>query len=215
MDNSLSEKASRVKKARSLTSLSRREFCRRYEIPENTLREWENPKKSRNGITDKGAKRLISALINEGVECTFDWILNGDGQGPAIIRTPASIVSIETWNQEESIICEMSTFKSQNPGAVVTVLTSDDFKPIYLKGDILGAIVGTDFNPFQLSGKICIFQKHSTSKPLIRKYFFDRNQKTHVLTVLDPTSPTEQTIVEYDNPCVIGEVIWMRRKLGS
>ncbi len=54
---------------------TRAEFCKKYEIPVPTLKNWE--KGVPDEISVKGLKRIVSAFQNEGIICTEEYILNG------------------------------------------------------------------------------------------------------------------------------------------
>ena len=80
-------KGKRVRSARMLTGLTRKKFEEKYKIHENTLKSWESPKQSQQGLTEKGAKRLIEALKNESINCTVEWLMTGAGHGPKLTNT--------------------------------------------------------------------------------------------------------------------------------
>src|SRR5262249_31447785 len=56
----------------------------KYGISANTLQSWEKAKAG--GLTSKGAKRILSALQQEGVNCSTEWLLYGIGH-PAYFQT--------------------------------------------------------------------------------------------------------------------------------
>lgn len=77
-------KGRRVKSARTLAALSRREIEEKYNISIPTLRSWENPPPGSGGLTLRGAKRFTIALRQAGIICDVRWLLHGIGQGPTI-----------------------------------------------------------------------------------------------------------------------------------
>lgn len=75
------EQGKRLQEARELTLLSRRSFAKKYNINISSLQAWEEGR-HKNGITLKNATILISALLNENINCTADWVLDGYGEPP-------------------------------------------------------------------------------------------------------------------------------------
>ena len=65
----------RIKQTRMLAGLSRKDMEDKYGIPSNTLQCWES---GRVKLTEKGADRLISAFNKFGIECTKEWLFNGE-----------------------------------------------------------------------------------------------------------------------------------------
>lgn len=83
--DSRSYHAARAKRAESLrrmTCLSRRAFEQKHGISASTLQNWEDV--NANGLTEKGAWRLIHALKSEGVHCTLEWLMHGIGVTPQV-----------------------------------------------------------------------------------------------------------------------------------
>lgn len=66
----------RISKLRKETKLSRVDFCKKYDIPETTMKAWEYG--ISGSITADGLLHLISAFKNENVFCTADYLLDGN-----------------------------------------------------------------------------------------------------------------------------------------
>ena len=193
---SITTKAHRASVVRKMSNLSRNEFALKYSIPKNTLKIWETPPKNRKGITKKGALRLTNALLHEGIDCSVDWILTGQGEFPCLIASSNACEPKTTWDENESILCEQGIFKSKNPGAHIEILRHNQLEPIYYAGDFLGAIMHKATDLKNSNGKICII-KNKEGKYLIKKITANNL----------PALRKKATL--------IGEVIWMRRKSSA
>src|SRR5687767_7627226 len=85
----------RLKSLRKMADLSRKAMTLKYQISASTVQAWEEGKSE--GLTVKGAQRIIAALKEEGVFCTLEWLLKGEGQSPYLaeriylgVKEPAS-----------------------------------------------------------------------------------------------------------------------------
>ena len=77
IDQALASSGERLRRARILAGIStRREFEEKHQISANTLQGWEQGK---NPLSQKGARRVINALKEEGLICTVEWLINGTG----------------------------------------------------------------------------------------------------------------------------------------
>ena len=84
IDQALASSGERLRRARILAGIStRREFEEKHQISANTLQGWEQGK---NPLSQKGARRVINALKEEGLICTVEWLINGTGM-PSPIRS--------------------------------------------------------------------------------------------------------------------------------
>lgn len=72
----------RVKSVRILLNLSRSELQEKTGISAATIRLWEDPRPNSKGISKKGATRFVKALRQINVDCTYQWLLYGVGNGP-------------------------------------------------------------------------------------------------------------------------------------
>ena len=67
----------RFRSARSLVpDLNRKSFCERYGINRYTMQSWENGLHVSKG---KNVEKFIEALAREGVFCTSEWLIEGQG----------------------------------------------------------------------------------------------------------------------------------------
>jgi transcriptional regulator with XRE-family HTH domain len=61
--------------------LSRKEFCRKHNIPEPLLRGLEL---SLFSINEKYIQKLLEAFKSENIVCTEEWLLHGTGPAPIL-----------------------------------------------------------------------------------------------------------------------------------
>ena len=61
--------------------LSRKEFCRKHNIPEPLLRALEL---SLFSINEKYTQKLLEAFKSENITCTKEWLLHGAGTSPIL-----------------------------------------------------------------------------------------------------------------------------------
>lgn len=97
----------RLQEARELTLLSRRSFAKKYGINISSLQAWEEGR-HKNGITLKNAITLITALLNENINCTADWLLDGTGEPP---ERHTSLLKSKFQDDSNNVIEEANKFK--------------------------------------------------------------------------------------------------------
>ena len=69
----------RLRAIRAFCAASRNEFCEKTGLSESTLKAWENDVAR---LTKKGAALLVGIFQKQGIYCTEDWLLNGEGLSP-------------------------------------------------------------------------------------------------------------------------------------
>ncbi len=154
---------SRVKSARMMSGLTRKDFSRKSRISIATLRSWEEPFQGRSGITSNGATIFIRALGMHDVLCTEAWLLRGEGPGPRLINLPPRAPAVfredrAQWSEEESILKDIESFKLNNTDSIVMLVGDDTMSPYFNCGDYVGGhrMKGADIA--QLLGRTCIVE---------------------------------------------------------
>lgn len=74
----------RIKRARMLAGLSRKDLEEKHGISPHTLQSWEL---GRNPINRTKAANLVEILHQYDVSCSIDWFLEGTGKGPSVIES--------------------------------------------------------------------------------------------------------------------------------
>ena len=163
MNNSPEQKilrAARLKKLRKMTHYSRKAFSIKYNVSQGTLQNWETARFG--GLTEKGANIMIQALNNEGIFCSFEWLMYGLGSSPVLSdnshRTKASIDVFNVIPQEKIIASELELFLSLTPDAVDLVVPDDSMEPYFKFGQILAGRRRTGKKIDNLINKTCIVE---------------------------------------------------------
>ena len=173
----LVERAKRVLSLRKMTHLSRQKFEKRFGVATSTLQHWEDPKK--NGLTIKGAKRLVSLVQQMNIYCTVEWLMQGTGNGPQILASvhaenisPAKISEIP---EMEQIASELALFKQHYPEVIHTVVNDDSMEPRFTPGEYVAGIrryrqainelIGQDCIIVTKEGEILVRRLKSTEIP--------------------------------------------------
>lgn len=128
-------RASRLKKLRKMTGLSRKNFANKHSISEGTLQNWETARFG--GLSEKGAYVVIEALQKEGIFCNFEWLMYGIGT----YTFPYCNESIENVTTKQSnskaVEKELQTFLSNHNDPASIIVTDDSMEPIFSKNQIL------------------------------------------------------------------------------
>jgi ankyrin repeat protein len=77
MDDSI-EQGERLKAARKLTLLSRRAFAVKHYFNASSYQAWEDGK-YKKGLSLSNAEKIVRALKNENIDCSIEWLLQGNG----------------------------------------------------------------------------------------------------------------------------------------
>lgn len=160
--NARKKTAERIKAARSLAGFAERKaFCLNFGLPLATLEAWERGK---NPLTLKGAKRIVEALRFVNVYCSEEWLMEGKGFSPRPLEEisleldMAFSNTISSLEENLKIAKELSTFKTLNEGAIVTIVEDSCMTPFFEEGDYVGGIKQTSFNLEKALNKRCIVE---------------------------------------------------------
>jgi hypothetical protein len=78
--NIVKNRALRLRSLRAMCKCTRTEMANQHGIPVATLQNWETPRYG--GVTDAGARRVITVFRKLGVHVSYDWLMQGVGDGP-------------------------------------------------------------------------------------------------------------------------------------
>ena len=133
----------RLKHLRKMTGLSRRAFSEKHGLSPNTLQNWEDGKAS--GLTEQGARRMILALQEEGIQASTKWLLYGNGTKPFIFSDkiyeadaspPAEEIEIAKGSIEElTIMAELQAFRAFYKDTIDIIVNDDAMVPYFIPGD--------------------------------------------------------------------------------
>lgn len=202
----------RVKSVRILSGHTRKSFFEQFGIPIATLRSWEEPPTNRCGITKNGAIRMCEAVHSCGLLCSPEWLLYGEGPGPTMIRRFHHKRQRElfTWNQEESIIKDIKSFKRHNPEAIVITIANDAMTPFYSCGDYVAGIRRQGKDIKCLAGMNCIIEVGN--KTLVRRIVEVNKDNLCTLSGTNLNANTPQLIISNIKIDAAAQIVWHRTR---
>ncbi len=202
----------RIKMTRTLAGLSRKDLEEKYGISAHTLQSWEL---GRNPLTDKAASKLVEIFHTTGVNCSMQWLMEGAGKSPALLASeftpypPLDKDIAPLLGKEASIQREIEFFKTNNPNAIVIMVTDDAMEPRYSQGDFVGGtqyIIPKKIN--ECIGHDCIID---TSEGTFFRRLMQR-KNGYALVCLNPQTEAEEPVIFAKHILAATPVIWHRWK---
>lgn len=205
----------RLKTARSLAGITRKDLESKYGISMHTLQSWEL---GRNPLPEKAASKLVEVLHETGVICSTQWLLNGYGKSPSLVNTdftpyPTNDKNIAPLLQGENTIQkEIDFFKSNNPNAVVIMVSDDTMEPTYSMGDFVGGIqYMTQSDIDKCSGSDCILE--TSEGTFFRRLLIRKNG--YALVCLNAQTEIEEPVIFSKKILAVTPIIWHRWKFNK
>lgn len=184
----------RLRMLRKMSGLTIHKLAKKYAVGSSTIKYWECGRGE--GLSVKGAEKMIMAVRQEGVYATIAWLMHGIGDNPRIVdmrqsTTTRQITTMSIKEEEAAITNETNLFK-KNANAITLTITDDGMNPIYSIGDIVGGncLTGLDIN--KALGKNCIVETED-KKLLCRKLMLKGNSDFFVLCSLNPRTTANPT----------------------
>lgn len=209
----LSTPGRRLKYIRSLLRVSRIYLQEKYQLPEVTLKSWEN---ETTKLTLPGASRCVEIYRREGLIVSEDWILEGIGLDPTATATVSHYFATPTNKElpedddEVSMIRDANTFKETHLNAVVMIVSNDDMRPFYKPGNYVGGKMRYGSAIDTAVNKDCIVYLKNG------EHFFRRLIKNssggYNLTCLNPNETTAEPVLYGVDIEGIAPIIWHRWK---
>jgi transcriptional regulator with XRE-family HTH domain len=222
IEKTLNSSGERLRRARILAGIStRREFEEKYSISANTLQGWEQGK---NPLSQKGARRIISALKQEGLICTTEWLIDGSGMPPRPFETINAGIRKElhtdsptmenNLREEEAIYKEVQLFRQNAPNSIVLTVSDDSMEPYFKVGDYIGGIQIINADIENYVGKICIIELENN---LILPRYLQKGKSINRYTASCTNPNATSSPLNIYNTKVISAapVVWQRRKIAS
>lgn len=208
--NTKQERAERAILLRRMSGLTRAEIDQKHGIPQGSLRGWETPQPSRNGLTEKAAYKLVSAFQAEGITCTPEWLLHGTGPAPTFKAESNKEIS-EEWSDEFALLKEVELFETLNKNSITILVSDDTALPEFGRGDYIGGIFIPEGTEDKLFGKNCIIETMD-GRILIRKLMPGNTGNSFSLVCSNPKSNNE--IINHDVQIKrIAQIIWIRYRV--
>jgi len=141
--SSAKERGKRLRLIRKMSGLTLDDLSTRYSFGVSTIKYWECAKNQ--GLSSKGAKKIISAMQKEGVQCSYMWLMHGVGLPPQFIdlhfhKDLKENINIEqsAYEEEKSIEREISIYCENIINAIVLTIFDDGMEPFYFVNDGVG-----------------------------------------------------------------------------
>lgn len=209
----------RLKSLRMMTGLSRKALEEQYSISASTIQSWEDAKAG--GLTEKGAKRVITVFKREGIRCSIDWLLFGIGFPPQLSNKlfdesddgegEGGNVAIETPSEDRAIVNELLVFRQNNPDAVEYIVADDGMGPIYGAGDYIAGKRRLSSQIESVIGMDCIIETQE-NEIMFRRLKRGSKQGTYTLVATNIDTTVAKPVL-YDRELLsAAPVIWHRRK---
>ena len=207
----------RLRHARGLTKLTRKELSQKYGVPIDTLVSWEI---GRTKPTENSLKRILSILAEEGVIASRAWVLTGTGLLPKHKNDISLLLKKKNFSQEdinklddESLAnLQVKLFLENTPNSVAMLVTSEDMSPFYYPDDYIGGIYKEKPGEIrQCVGLDCIVLT-TTDEKFFRRLVRSNDNDGYNLVCLNPALGSVHEPVLYDVGITkVAPVIWHRR----
>src|SRR3972149_10741670 len=160
---SAKERGKRLRLIRKMSSLTLDELSSKYNLGISTIKYWECAKSQ--GLSSKGAKKIVTAMQNEGIQCSYMGLMYGVGLPPQFIDVRfhkgfqnEDCIEQDAYDEEKSIEHEVKFFCEKIIDAVTLTVFDDGMEPFYSAGDGVGGkrLYGSDLT--KTVGKNCIIE---------------------------------------------------------
>lgn len=185
------ERGQRLKLARNLTHLTRKDMYSCYGVNPNTIQAWE---KGAVCLSEKNAQKLIDIFSKEGLNVTIAWLLHGDSSSfisskleliGNINEKNTKLKDILTVNGELKFFEELEFFQKNNSNAVTTAVSDEALLPFFRTGDYVGGVLLPKKDLNTLIGQFCIIKlKNDTT--VTRKIFQQNSEMNFRIGGINP-----------------------------
>lgn len=198
------ERGKRIKLARQIAGLTRKDMAAKYDINDNTIQSWE---KGVNLLTEQKAQKLVTAFVEAGLSITTEWLLSG--HDPILFGELFSTAEISTNKNQEfkdvikidkdfKILDEIKYFRSTNDNAIVATVTDDSLMPFFKIGDYIGGTYTPEEQLQSLVGHFCIIILENGST-LVKKIFKYCDNNQFIIGSVNPLTTIQEPINVYCN----------------
>lgn len=141
--SSAKARGKRLRLVRKMSGLTLNELAEKHNLGVSTIKYWECAKNQ--GLSSKGAKKIIAAMQTQGVQCSYMWLMHGIGLPPQFLDVrfhdstkQVPYVDQATYEEEKSIAYEISLFCEKIADAITLTVFDDSMEPVYSIGDGVG-----------------------------------------------------------------------------
>lgn len=149
----------RIRAVREALGFSRSGF-EDFGIQMGTLQNWEDGR--RNGVTTKGAKRLVEAFKGAGAHVTVEWLLEAEGPEPII--APKSVTgdklpsSLDEGRMDAFTHQLLLSVHSHYHHVIDMLISNDNFSPMVRVGDCVAGFRYLANDIEKALNRMCIVQ---------------------------------------------------------
>lgn len=206
----------RFRLARELSPLSRKAFCAKHGLNWYTVQSWEL---RRNFSRGTNLTKFCQALVEEGIVCTEDWLIEGIGPTPYLESSKEAgtfvppITSRQLKKQSPDLLknliqeeIALFTDHSQKMGrkGVAIQITDEAMAPDYEVGEFVGALSIPLDQIHRFHQVICLVEA-SPNHFLVRRLL--QEGETYILLATNKDYP----LIRLEQITSLSEIIWRRR----
>ncbi len=177
----------RLKKLRSMTTLSIEEFAKQLGVTRVSVSYWENA--SQRTLSEGRARKIITFILEKhNIECSVNWLWEGKGPEPRYVREASN-------HPFSDIEKEIEFFKEMHHEAVFVKVDSDKLWPYFMFNDV---IAGLWRSLDVLQGEeFCIVPINNRHEiRWVKKVDSDSKKAQISFSPLDKEAPTEEILLE-------------------
>lgn len=205
-------KGLRIREARKATFLGLKAFAQKYGFNYGTLKSWEHG--LHGGLPPRRASEIVEALQNEGINCSVEWLIYGNGEAPSnlisFISSSEKLDHID--NEQQRINKELEDFYLYYQNATHLIVDDDALYPAFLAGDIVAGVKKYTKDVRTTINLDCIVQIENEKQPLLRNVCQGSKKDLYTLICKNPNTSIKQTVL-YDVRLISSApVIWLRRE---
>lgn len=206
-------RGARLKKLRNFANLSRKDMCASEDLNINTYKGWEIARYG--GLPRAGAFKVVQRVAKEGVTCTVEWLLYGNGPGPQLQIGFASSINDapeevhEHLTEYQAIQNEILFFSRQFKNSISLKVNDDGMSPFYKKGEyVIGIKIEEEVVPGVI-GENCIVGL--TSGEILCRNLRKYSSGAYQLACLNFDAEIEKLILYEVELVFIAPILWHRK----
>ncbi len=206
----------RLLRLRRMANFIRSDIENKYpELKSETFKAWELGRF--NGISMKGAKKVIQMFAKEGIKCSLDWLLYDIGSGPQVfefdIQSGYCVQELSSKQMPEyiAITKELSFFRELHEHSIDFVVEDDTMVPRFLPGEYVAGVKRYDDKMEEAIGQDCILQTQE-GRLLLRHLHSKNVDGTFNLRCKNLETKVKDYVLDHVALLSAAPVIWMRRK---
>jgi len=218
--SSAEARGKRIKSLRMMADLSRKDVGDKYQISAGTLRGWEEARSG--GLTENGARRLLTVFRKEGIQCSIEWLLHGTGIPPQVSdklyqgEAGSLLQDTDLGQQPESwedpiILSELLHFRKVNPDAVDMLVVDNGMEPLFHQGDYVAGRRRYNEEVENVIGRNCIIET-TQGKLYLRQLQRGTKKGLYTLICINLNFSPEDAILYNVDIVSAAPVIWHRMK---